>query len=54
MYAFTDELIHEHQTTLRAEADRGRRAATVHRARQLRMRAAIALTRARRAESHTS
>lgn len=54
MYTFTEDLAHEHQTTLRAEADRGRRAATFHRARQMRLRAARALNRARRADVHTS
>lgn len=51
MYTFTDEIVHEHQSTLRGEADRGRRAATVHRAQQLRRRATAALLRAREADA---
>lgn len=50
MYTFTDEIVHEHQATLRSEADRDRRAARYHRAQQLRRRASAALTRSREAD----
>jgi hypothetical protein len=53
MFAFTEELTHEHQATLRAEAKQGRRAATMHRAQQMRRHAMQALSKARRASLHT-
>ena len=54
MYTYTEEAIHEHLSTLRAEADRGRRASTAHRAKQMRLRAAQALARSRRANAQAS
>jgi hypothetical protein len=53
MYAFPEELTHEHQATLRAEARQGRRAATMHRAQQMRRHAMQALGKARRAALHS-